>query len=32
MDEVLFVDLDDPGVIYDIDTPDDYRRLIGELP
>jgi CTP:molybdopterin cytidylyltransferase MocA len=32
MDRLHFVDLDDPGVINDIDTPDDYRRLIGELP
>jgi CTP:molybdopterin cytidylyltransferase MocA len=31
MEEVLFVDIGDPGVVYDIDTPDDYRRHIGEL-
>ena len=31
MDNVLFVPVPDPGVVYDIDTPDDYRRLIGEL-
>jgi molybdenum cofactor cytidylyltransferase len=27
---VLFVQVDDPGVIQDIDTFEDYRRLIGE--
>ena len=32
MDRVLFVPVNDPGVVYDIDTPEDYRRLIGELP
>ena len=32
MDSVLFVPVPDPGVIYDIDTPDDYKRLIGDLP
>jgi molybdenum cofactor cytidylyltransferase len=28
-DKVLFVDVDDPGVGTDIDTPDDYGRLHG---
>jgi CTP:molybdopterin cytidylyltransferase MocA len=32
MESVLFMNVGDPGVIHDIDTPDDYRRLIGELP
>jgi len=32
MNNVLFVPVPDPGVVYDIDTADDYRRLIGELP
>jgi len=32
MDRVLFVPVNDQGVIEDIDTPEDYRRLIGELP
>jgi CTP:molybdopterin cytidylyltransferase MocA len=32
IDRVLFVPVNDPGVIEDIDTPEDYRRLIGELP
>jgi CTP:molybdopterin cytidylyltransferase MocA len=31
-ERVLFVSVKDPGVIDDIDTPDDYRRLVGELP
>ena len=26
---VLNVDVDDPGVVGDIDTPEDYRRLFG---
>jgi CTP:molybdopterin cytidylyltransferase MocA len=29
---VQFVPVSDTGVITDIDTPDDYRRLIGDLP
>jgi CTP:molybdopterin cytidylyltransferase MocA len=29
---VGFVPVQDPGVVHDIDTPDDYRRLIGDLP
>ena len=32
MNNVLFVPVPDPGVIDDIDTQEDYRRLIGELP
>jgi molybdenum cofactor cytidylyltransferase len=32
MESVMFVPVQDPGVINDIDTPEDYRRLIGELP
>lgn len=32
MESVLFVPVQDPGVVHDIDTLDDYRRLIGELP
>jgi molybdenum cofactor cytidylyltransferase len=27
----LDVDVDDPGVVEDIDTPDDYARLVGPL-
>ena len=27
--ETEFLDVDDPGVLYDIDTPDAYRRLTG---
>jgi molybdenum cofactor cytidylyltransferase len=26
------VPVDDPGTLRDIDTPEDYRRMIGELP
>jgi molybdenum cofactor cytidylyltransferase len=26
------VPVDDPGTVQDIDTPEDYRRMIGELP
>jgi molybdenum cofactor cytidylyltransferase len=32
MESVLFVPVSDPGVIQDIDTPEDYRQLIGDLP
>jgi len=32
MESVLFMPVSDPGVIQDIDTPDDYRRLVGDLP
>jgi molybdenum cofactor cytidylyltransferase len=32
MESVLFVTVSDPGVLQDIDTPDDYRQLIGDLP
>jgi molybdenum cofactor cytidylyltransferase len=28
-DELLEVDLTDPGVVQDVDTPQDYRRLLG---
>ena len=31
-DRTVFLPVDDPGVVYDIDTPDDYKRLIGALP
>ena len=31
-DRTVFLPVDDPGVVCDIDTPDDYKRLIGELP
>jgi CTP:molybdopterin cytidylyltransferase MocA len=27
-----FLDLDDPGILADIDSPDDYRRLTGARP
>ena len=26
---IVNVDLDDPGVVADVDTPEDYRRLLG---
>jgi molybdenum cofactor cytidylyltransferase len=26
----VFLDVDDPGVLYDIDTPADYEALVGE--
>ena len=29
VDRTQFLDLDDPGVIADIDSPEDYRRLTG---
>ena len=32
MKSVLFVPVPDPGVIQDIDTIEDYRQLIGEMP
>jgi molybdenum cofactor cytidylyltransferase len=32
MKDVHFVRVADPGVIQDIDTPEDYTYLIGELP
>lgn len=28
-EEVLEVDVDDPGVVQDVDTPQDYRLLVG---
>jgi CTP:molybdopterin cytidylyltransferase MocA len=31
-ERTVFLSVDDPGVVFDIDTPDDYKRLIGELP
>jgi molybdenum cofactor cytidylyltransferase len=31
-DELLDVDVDDPGVLSDIDTPDDLRRHLGGTP
>jgi molybdenum cofactor cytidylyltransferase len=30
-DSVAFIPVDDPGVVWDIDTPEDYERLIGRL-
>lgn len=27
-DETRFIDVDDPGIVQDIDEPDDYRRLV----
>jgi molybdenum cofactor cytidylyltransferase len=29
VDRTEFLDLDDPGIVADIDNPDDYRALIG---
>ena len=29
VDRTQFLDLDDPGVVADIDTPEDYRALLG---
>ncbi|MDO8837239.1 MAG: nucleotidyltransferase family protein [Vicinamibacterales bacterium] len=31
-DEIVDVEVDDPGAFIDIDTPDDYRRWIANLP
>jgi molybdenum cofactor cytidylyltransferase len=31
-DLVTYVTVSDPGVVRDIDTPEDYQELIGELP
>ena len=28
-DSIVNVDVDDPGVVADIDTPDDYKKLVG---
>ncbi len=28
---VVRIDVDDPGVIHDVDTPDDYRKLRGAM-
>lgn len=28
-DRLLNVDVEDPGVVHDVDTPDDYRTLFG---
>lgn len=28
----LFVEVDDPGVLLNVDTPEDYRRLTASLP
>ena len=30
-DEVRFVDVDDPGVTQDIDTPEDYQQLLESM-
>jgi molybdenum cofactor cytidylyltransferase len=27
--EALFLDLDDPGIVADVDTPAEYRQLVG---
>jgi molybdenum cofactor cytidylyltransferase len=27
--EVFYVEVDDPGILRDIDTPEDYRRIVG---
>ena len=29
VDRTEFLDLDDPGIVADIDSPEDYRALIG---
>jgi molybdenum cofactor cytidylyltransferase len=29
-DSVFFVPVNDPGVVHDVDTPEDFRKLIGE--
>jgi CTP:molybdopterin cytidylyltransferase MocA len=29
---ILNVEVDDPGVLQDLDTPEDYRRAFGRLP
>jgi CTP:molybdopterin cytidylyltransferase MocA len=29
---ILNVEVADPGVLHDLDTPDDYRRAFGNLP
>jgi molybdenum cofactor cytidylyltransferase len=29
VDRTEFLDLDDPGIVADIDSPDDYRALTG---
>lgn len=31
-DRVLDLDVDDPGVLRDVDAPDDYARMFGPLP
>ncbi|KPJ87042.1 MAG: hypothetical protein AMS17_09765 [Spirochaetes bacterium DG_61] len=31
-ESVSYVEVSDPGVVQDIDTLEDFRRLIGELP
>ena len=31
-ESVIFVPVGDPGVVQDVDTPEDYRRMTGELP
>jgi len=28
-ERTLYVDVDDPGVVTDVDTPEDYARLVG---
>ena len=29
--EIVYVDVDDPGVVTDVDTPDDYRNLSSTI-
>ncbi|MGH8639503.1 MAG: nucleotidyltransferase family protein, partial [Burkholderiales bacterium] len=31
-DRILNVEVDDPGVLRDVDVPEDYRRLFGHRP
>ena len=28
-DTVLYVEVDDPGILIDVDTPEDYQRLVA---
>ena len=32
VDRTEYLDLDDPGIVADIDSPDDYRALVGVRP
>jgi molybdenum cofactor cytidylyltransferase len=29
--EILYIDVDDPGILFDIDEPADYERLLAEV-